>query len=191
MNDPFGEVPALPIVVPLGALVFVLLCWRLHARGRFSLPRAAVAAALGVFVAGIAANTVFPVFLRAPAHPAPWWSGVVLAPFADYEIEDALTNVIVFVPLGILIPLLLRRPRWWRVVITVVGTSLAIELTQLAVQDLAGGGHVADVNDLIFNTLGGVIGYGLLLLFGLLPGGDRILERFRWSDGDGRSPAAI
>lgn len=187
MNDPFGEIPVLPIVIPLGIVVFVLLCWRLRAKQMLSLPRAAVAAALGVYVAGIVANTVFPVFLRAPAPPGPWWSGVVLTPLVDYEVEDALMNVIVFMPLGVLIPLVLRRPVWWRVLSAVVGVSLAIELTQLAAQDFAGGGHVADVNDLIFNTLGGVIGFGFLALFRRLPGSDRILERFRWADGDGLS----
>ncbi|WP_231580776.1 MULTISPECIES: VanZ family protein [unclassified Leucobacter] len=189
MNDPFAELPALPIVVPLGVIVFVLLCWRLRATGRFSIPRAAVAAALAVYAAGIVANTVFPIFLDPPALAGPWWSGVVLTPFADYEVEDALTNVIVFLPLGILIPLLMRRPGWWQVLLAVVGTSLGIELTQLAAQDLAGGGHIADINDLIFNTIGGLAGSGLLVLFARIPGCDRIVRRFSWSERDGAAAA--
>lgn len=181
MNDPFGEVPVLPVVIPMGIVLFALLSWRLRARGLLTLPRVAEAAALAVYAAGIVANTVFPVFTNPPAHIGPWSPAVSLTPFSDYEVEDAVTNMIVFVPLGILIPLMLKRPSWWRVLAAAVGTSLAIELTQLAMQDLAGGGHVADINDLIFNTLGGIIGYGLFLLGSRLPGCSRLVERFRWS----------
>ncbi len=181
MNDPFDKVSALPVVIPLGVVVFVLLCWRLQATRRFTLPRAAVAAALAVYGAGIVANTVFPIFLNPPPRDRSWWSGVVLTPFVDYEVGDAVTNVIVFVPLGVLIALVLQRPNWLPVLAAVVCSSLAIELTQLAVQDLAGGGHIADIDDLIFNTVGGMVGYAALLVLLRLPGGSRLVSHFRWA----------
>jgi len=169
MNNPFAAVPVLPVVVPLGLALFALLLWRLRARGLFSAPRATVAAALSIYAAGISANTVFPIYLNKP-DSGPWIPALALLPFHDYEVQDALMNMVVFLPLGILIPLVLARPSWWKVLATVVGISLAIEMAQLGAQGLFAGGHIADVNDLIFNTAGGALGYGLFLLLALVPG---------------------
>lgn len=178
----FGEVPALPVVIPFGIVVFVLLLlWRLAARRLVSLPRAAVAAALAVYAAGILANTVFPVFLDLPRSDGPWAAGIVLTPFQGYEIDDAVMNIAVFLPLGLLIPLVLVRPLWWKVLLVVAAVSLTIELAQLASQHLFGGGHVADVNDLIFNVVGGALGYGVFRLLQGLPACARLIEPFRWA----------
>ena len=183
MDNPFGEVPVLPVVIPLGLALFAFLIWRLHARRLFSVPRAAVAAAISVYAAGIIGNTIFPIFLAKPDSGEPWMPALSLIPFADYEIEDALMNIAVFVPLGILFPLLLARPTWLKVMAAVVASSLAIELTQLAAQGLFAGGHVADVSDLICNTVGGALGYGLLVLAARVPALVRLIDRFRVSAG--------
>lgn len=171
----------LPVVIPFGIVIFALLLWRLRASGRFSAPRAAVAAALAVYAAGILANTVFPIFLNPPTHEEPWTPGVVLVPFADYEVGDAVTNVAVFLPLGMLIPLLLARLSWGGMLVAAAGTSLGIELAQLAAQDVFGGGHIADINDLIFNTIGGMAGYGLFMLLLRKPWFARFADRFTWA----------
>jgi glycopeptide antibiotics resistance protein len=184
MNDPFGEVPVLPVVIPLGFVVLALLLWRLQAKRLFSFPRAAVALALSVYAAGIVANTVFPIFLNAPDDGEPWTPLVALVPFVDYEITDALMNVAVFVPLGVLIPLVLSRPSWWRVLAIAIATSLGIELTQLAAQAFFAGGHIADVNDLLSNAAGGALGYGLFLIVSRVPWFSRVVDRFRWGRED-------
>jgi glycopeptide antibiotics resistance protein len=178
--DPFGEVSALPVAVPFGVVVFVLQVVLLHRGGRSSWPRTAVAAAIAIYAAGVLANTVFPVFLDPAPRAEPWSPTLALIPFHDYEVGDALTNVVVFVPLGILIPLLMRRPSWWKVLLTAAAVSLTIELLQLAAQRLFSGGHVADVNDLIWNTVGGVVGFTIVVLVARVPGIAAILQRFRW-----------
>ncbi len=181
MDNPFGALPVLPIVAPLGLLMFLLLLGRLHARGHFSLPRAAVALALSIYAAGVIANTVFPIFLNAPDSGEPWQPAVALVPFADYEIDDALMNVGVFLPLGMLIPLLLTRPTCARVVLTAAGTSLAIELAQFAADLFFAGGHISDVNDFLSNVAGGAIGYGLFVAATRVPALTRLIDRFRWA----------
>ena len=110
----FREVPVLPVVVPLGAVVLAVLLWRLRRAERLTVPRAAVALALAVYAAGVVANTVFPIFLDKPVSSAPWNAHLALVPLADYEVADAVMNVLVFVPLGMLLPLLLARTSWWR-----------------------------------------------------------------------------
>lgn len=181
MDNPFSEVPVLPVVIPLGVVVLAILVWRLLATRSFSLPRAAVAAALAIYAAGIVANTVFPIYLDKPDRVEPWTPYVALIPFADYELADALMNVAVFVPLGILIPLVLTRPTWWKVISITVAASVTIEIAQLAVQGLFRGGHIADVSDLICNTAGGVLGYGILIAVTAIPWAARLIDRFRWA----------
>jgi glycopeptide antibiotics resistance protein len=185
------EVPMLPIVIPLGIVIFLVLLWSLRLRGGITLARASVAAVLALYVGGVLANTVFPVFIHVGSwpEPAPRELALWLIPFVDYGIEDALVNVAVFVPLGVLIPLLIARANWWRVLAIVAGASLTIELAQLATAGLAFGGHIADVNDWMTNILGGVIGYGLFLIAmrsGTVAG---VVQRFRWPARDGaRTP---
>ena len=71
----------------------------------------------------------------------------------------ALGNVLMFVPLGLLLPLIDRRVRWRNMLFVFFGCSLLIEVVQPVV------GRSFDVDDLIFNTLGGVLGF---LLFALV-----------------------
>lgn len=191
MSNPFDQVPVLPVVIPLGTVLFAILVLWLRARRFLSLPRVAVAAALSIYVAGIVANTIFPIFLNAPGRDEPWTPSVALVPFVDYEVEDALINVAVFVPLGVLIALLVTRPRWRTVLVIAAGASLAIELLQLAAQRFAGGGHIADINDFIFNVTGAALGYVLFLLVVRTRRGAALVDRFRWrtNDAQRQSPA--
>ena len=176
----FRQVPVLPVVVPLAAAALAALLWSLHRRARLTAPRALVALALCVYLAGIVANTVFPIFLDKPARGAAWTGQVVLVPFADYELADALLNVAVFVPLGVVLALLLRRSSWWRPVAAAAGVSLAIEVVQLLTNHYLGSGHVADVSDLLSNVVGGALGVALLAGVERVPWARAWVDRFRW-----------
>jgi glycopeptide antibiotics resistance protein len=176
----FRQVPVLPLVLPLAAAALAALLWSLHRRGRLTGPRALVAVALSVYLAGVVANTVFPVFLGKPVSSAPWTSQVVLVPFADYDVADAVMNVAVFVPLGVLLALVLGRSAWWRPVAAAAAVSLAIEAVQLVTTHLLGSGHVADVNDLLWNVVGGSVGVALLAGAARVPATRGLVDRFRW-----------
>jgi glycopeptide antibiotics resistance protein len=66
-------------------------------------------------------------------------------------------NIIGFVPMGILLPLLFKKlSTGVKVVLTIFLISLAFEITQFIV-----GVGYADVDDIIQNTLGGAFGYWL------------------------------
>lgn len=85
----------------------------------------------------------------------------------EYSYKNIGGNIVGFIPLGILLPIVfpfLRR--WWRLTLFVFGISLSFELFQL----LTGVG-VFDVDDLILNTGGGIIG------FILYAGARRLIER--------------
>lgn len=177
----FREVPALGVVAPLAAVVLVALLWSLRRRGRLTAPRAAVAVALCVYVAGVVANTVFPIYLEKPFPNPAWSKGLALAPLTDYEAADAITNSLIFVPLGMLTALLLPRAApWWRAVAVGAALSLAIEATQYVTAHLLGGGHIADTDDFLSNVVGAAVGVGLLAALTRAPRVAALVDRFRW-----------
>ncbi len=70
-------------------------------------------------------------------------------------------NVIMFVPLGFLLPLTFRRlTTLWKALLTTVFLITAVELLQLFT--LVGS---CDIDDLILNLFGAAIGYGLFRLY--------------------------
>ncbi len=90
---------------------------------------------------------------------------IPLANLFDYpEIRDALINVIgntaMFIPLGIVWPSVYKGlDRHWKIISAGVGVSLFIEILQLPFYD-----RVSDIDDLLLNSLGFIIGYLLYLL---------------------------
>ena len=83
----------------------------------------------------------------------------------DYpERRDALLNLMgntaMFLPLGIVWPCVFRELNSHKKVITAgIGVSLCIEILQLPFFD-----RVTDIDDLILNSLGFLMGYGIWLL---------------------------
>lgn len=87
----------------------------------------------------------------------------------DYERFEVLANVALFVPFGLLLSVFWRRLRWWQVDLICLGTTCVVEL----VQPLVGG--VGDLDDIITNFLGGVVGctFAKICLFAA----DRVKKR--------------
>jgi glycopeptide antibiotics resistance protein len=81
-------------------------------------------------------------------------------PLISADLRSFLSSVILMVPLGVFLPLLLPMSSS---VLTIARQtfklSLAIELTQFVTNVTLGNWRICDVNDLIGNTLGGVLGY--------------------------------
>ncbi len=73
----------------------------------------------------------------------------------DNVMLNLLGNVIAFVPFGALVRFVINRSvRWYEVVLYTFCFSLSVELLQLVAKVGS-----FDVDDLILNTLGGLIGY--------------------------------
>ncbi len=84
----------------------------------------------------------------------------------DYPVISAallniMGNTAMFIPLGIIWPAVYKKLNSHKKVIAAgVGVSLFIEILQLPFFD-----RVSDIDDLILNSLGFVIGYGIYLLW--------------------------
>ncbi|GAA1723449.1 hypothetical protein GCM10009809_19160 [Isoptericola hypogeus] len=90
---------------------------------------------------------------------------VKLVPFAPTAGSGAsapgevLVNLLLFVPVGLYLGLAAPAWPWWRSAAAVAGVSLVLEAAQYA---LAVGR--SDATDVVVNTAGGLVGFGLLAL---------------------------
>jgi glycopeptide antibiotics resistance protein len=124
-----------------------------------------------VYVAVLALVTLLPISWSLGLSRWPSDYRPQLVPFEGILVElenspvetlaELLGNVLLFIPLGFLLPLLVpTMRRWWRVLAVGTGVSLLIELYQLAWP----GVRKASVNDLLMNALGAVLGFAALRL---------------------------
>ncbi len=86
-------------------------------------------------------------------------------------IEDLLLNIILFMPLGFLLPFIVKKLNFWKTAWISALFSAAIETTQY----LAHWG-CCDIDDIFNNTLGACIGYGCYQIF-LRLFGSKILSK--------------
>jgi glycopeptide antibiotics resistance protein len=81
-------------------------------------------------------------------------------------VHNAKGNVMLFFPLGILLPLAWRRLRFWRGIPIAIALSVSIELAQY-VSRTWGINRTADINDVVLNVLGACLGLALVSLLRL------------------------
>lgn len=82
---------------------------------------------------------------------------IQLIPFAGMSLEESLLNVLLFLPLGGFLPLLWEKFRSFPTTLLFAFLlSLLIEVLQIFTF------RATDINDLITNTLGAAIGYGIV-----------------------------
>jgi glycopeptide antibiotics resistance protein len=84
-------------------------------------------------------------------------------------VYNAAGNVLLFFPLGILIPLVWTRLRFWSGIQIAIAFSFSIELLQY-LSRAWGSYRTADLNDVILNGLGACLGLALVFLLRLLSG---------------------
>ncbi len=181
----------LPLALVALAVLFLCRGWRkrrLKARGLASGGGREVLLALFVaFCAGLAALTLFPAgFWNLATHLryGGLWSGFrtwpeivarlellpeMLTPFQEItrafrtglDIQQFMLvgNIVMFVPLGFFPALLWRNWRWWKSVLVGFCASFTIEFTQFFI------GRFTDIDDVILNTTGALVGYWLYRLF--------------------------
>ena len=105
----------------------------------------------------------YAIMLRTFSHSKDWSDLWRRIGWYKGQMSSMALNVMLFVPLGFLVPSCLSakiRWTWMKVILLGLGSSLAIETTQLIT-------HLGwfDTSDLMHNTLGTVLGYGLYKAF--------------------------
>lgn len=89
---------------------------------------------------------------------------IFISPLWSYNKPNLLVqnimNVIVFLPLGLLLGCAVTENKWWKVMTSGFFISLSIEVLQFVFKR-----GYAELDDLIHNTLGCMIGFGLFSIF--------------------------
>lgn len=87
-------------------------------------------------------------------------SSAVLHAFA---LSNLLSNIVIFVPLGIYFTLFNNDKRIWKNVLPILITSILVEIIQFVCKL-----GIADIDDVILNTIGGLIGIFICRVFYLI-----------------------
>ncbi|GAA2613066.1 VanZ family protein [Paractinoplanes durhamensis] len=118
------------------------------------------------YAIGVIAVTIFPIRPHPSAYWAgqPWWTMIHYIPFV-VDAPSFVLNVIMFVPVGVLLPLQWPRTDAYRKIFGhALVASGCIELTQLILGLTLGSRRTVDINDLIANTAGALAGLAALRL---------------------------
>lgn len=86
-------------------------------------------------------------------------------PFSEESLSYVLLNILLFIPMGVFLPVNLnrRKRKLWIIVLIVFVISLGIEFMQFSFA-----GRLADIDDVLANTFGSAVGYGIYRAFSVL-----------------------
>lgn len=94
------------------------------------------------------------------ANLTPWYKSINFIPVLTIDVPTFILNIIMLAPFGMYLPLLSTKYQSVKKVAFMgLYISLSFEVTQLLIRIILGNGRSTDINDLIANTLGTVIGF--------------------------------
>ncbi len=165
MNAHF-VVPSVVVLVPLAVAAAAVVA-RAMARdtGAQHRRRVLLAAVSAVYGLGVLAVTILPIQVNLGKYRSmnAWYADLEPLPLITADPRSFVLNVVMLMPLGMLLPALNPDLRSVRSVLRLgAAVSLGIEVTQFALGRLLDSRHSVDINDLIANTLGAVVGYLVL-----------------------------
>nr|WP_253944679.1 VanZ family protein [Paenibacillus sp. NEAU-GSW1] len=94
------------------------------------------------------------------ANQTPWYKSINFIPVLTIDIKTFIYNIMMLTPLGMYLPLLSNK---FNSTLSAAKFSLCMSLSfealQLVIRILLGNGRSTDINDIIANTIGGVVGF--------------------------------
>jgi glycopeptide antibiotics resistance protein len=154
------ELPALPILLPLGAVLMVVSWAVLRRRELLTARRLVTAWVAGWYLVAVLGATMLPLRLAwGPYAGEPELYRIILIPLTTMRVDDFVLNVLMTLPLAALLRLVFGIRDKGRVVLVGFLLSASIEATQAILDLTLHGDRWADVNDLMSNTLGALLGY--------------------------------
>ncbi|GLW34570.1 VanZ family protein [Actinoplanes regularis] len=154
------EVPALPVLLPLGGVLMVISYLWLRRRGRLTTRRLVAAWLLSWYAVAVLGATMLPMHLAwGPEAGPPETYRILLVPTLSMRRRDFVLNTMMTLPLAALLHLNFGITGKLRVVRIGFLLSLGIEVTQFVMILTVHGNRWSDVNDLLSNTIGTIFGY--------------------------------
>jgi glycopeptide antibiotics resistance protein len=153
------DVPALPVLLPLGFALMIVAGLILHRRGLLTPGRLALGWFAGWYAVAVLGATLLPMHLAWGGDYDPDHYRFIFIPLLEMRPLDFVLNTVMTLPLAGLLFLLFGIREEGRLVRIGFLVSLVIETTQLVMLFTLDGNRWADVNDLMSNTLGTWLGY--------------------------------
>lgn len=166
----------------LGPLfILILLALVIHARVstvRYTSKQYMLMLTFAIYMLGVLHFVFFPIDVNIGiyANQTPWYKNLQWVPLLTADAPSFLLNIVLFMPLGFLLPLLKPSVDSIRKAAAAgLMLSFSIEILQLVIRITLGNGRSTDINDLIANTAGSVLGFVILGLLIRLIGQNLIL----------------
>ena len=141
----------------LAAVLAAICIWACR-RGKLSFTQAAAWPCLGAWCALVLTSTVLAraAMKKAIYKLTPFWSYTAIASGKRNLLAEVVLNVVLFLPVGFLLPVIWEKARLRHAILVGAAFSALIEISQLLTRC-----GWFEFDDMIHNTLGTAIGYGL------------------------------
>ena len=155
------SIQSAPILVFLFVAYLATLLYLTVCQGRrLSISRFTTLTAFVFYLLAVLHLVLFPIQVEIGRYASQNPGFINVIPILTADLRSFLSSVVLMVPLGVFLPLLLPTSSSVKTITRqTFKLSLAIELTQFVTNVILGNWRVPDVNDLLANTLGGVLGY--------------------------------
>ncbi|WP_223636095.1 VanZ family protein [Planococcus sp. 4-30] len=153
------------ILLPVFMLLIIYLLVATLLKKNYSFGQFTLMLSFNVYFLAMMHLVFFPIEVNLGEYRnlTPWYKSTNFIPVLTIDLKTFLLNIIMLVPFGMYLPFLSWKIRSVKQAARLgFYVSLSFELTQLAVRILLGSGRSTDINDLIANTLGAVIGFLLI-----------------------------
>ncbi len=153
------------LTVLIGIFLYIIICLIISRAKNPSRPFYFFSTVFFIYIMAVIKLTLFPIIMI--GLPANLSSSVNLVPFRRGVSRTDLLNVLMTIPFSIILPFISKIRTLIKMSLVGFALGLGIELLQLAECALTGGfsTRVIDINDVICNFLGVVIGYIILYFF--------------------------
>ncbi|MDN3436537.1 VanZ family protein [Planococcus sp. APC 3900] len=154
------------ILLPLFLIFLVyLLVSTFFKRNYYGMGQFTLVLSFAIYLLSMLHLVIFPIEVNLGEYRnlTPWYKAANFIPILTIDVKTFVLNVIMLVPFGMYLPFLNRKIQSIKQAARLgFYVSLSFELTQLVIRILLGSGRSTDINDLIANTLGAVIGFLLI-----------------------------
>lgn len=179
-------VESITVLGPLFILFLIALVLYTRAnQSRYTIRQYISIITFAVYILAVMHFVFFPIDVNIGmyANQTPWYKTIQFIPILTLDIPSFALNMLLFMPLGFMLPLI--RPSADSVrkaVRSGLIFSFSIEMLQLIIRVTLGNGRTTDINDLIANTVGSIIGYFIFHRITKLAIGQRFMIPWRLPD---------
>ncbi|KKC48470.1 VanZ family protein [Paenibacillus sp. D9] len=142
--------------------LFVLLALAIVKKRKFTPLQYTLLFTFSIYLIAVIHLVFFPIDVNIGlyANQTPWYKTINYIPILTVDLKTFILNIIMLIPLGIYLPLL--NPKYGsltKVAKLALLLSLSFEILQLIIRITLGSGRSTDINDILANTLGGMLGF--------------------------------